>query len=92
MSEEKCCCSEKHKERNEKEYKDLMNSIMERFQDGNTMLTESHRRKVRGLIACMMVTRYCGCILVAQMMRYHKKYLTKFDFYAKIFMLSGIFA
>ena len=27
MSEEKCCCSEKHKERNEKEYKDLMNRL-----------------------------------------------------------------
>ncbi len=27
MSEEKCCCSDKHKERNEKEYKDLMNRL-----------------------------------------------------------------
>lgn len=27
MSEEKCCCSHKHKERNEKEYKDLMNRL-----------------------------------------------------------------
>lgn len=27
MSENKCCCQEKHKERSEKEYKDLMNRL-----------------------------------------------------------------
>lgn len=52
MEEKKCCCSEKHKQRSEKEYKDLMNRL------------KRIEGQVRGIQRMLEEDAYCTDILV----------------------------